>query len=435
MEQACEWVNGTENGLLPQDGISEVLSLALDAWGNVYAAGFRTDSSGVIDAGYWENGVWNGGMNGPQNSFIYSLVISGNDIYAGGSVGIPRDPGYWKNGIWNALPLLDNSQPGGVTCMVVSGTDIYAGGNCNSSPSVSIPGYWKNGTWNGLATQVGEANALVVSGTDVYVGGSIGRVPGYWKNGTWNALPPLDTNTSSDVWALAVSGSDVYAGGCSQDSNGPPNSIAGYWKNGTWNALSTLSGEVHSLVVSGTDVYAAGRKVEYFPLADAYEWVPGDWKNGTWNELQPQEAGDEDRWGGLLTCCSVGIQVLVNHAPRSASDLPSFLSVRDGNASRNFCPWASSVSKMERPPERSQAARTISSVNAMPYDTPQAIGESKEGPEAPEADPRATNGAGLPRTRDLRASIIDRLSSASANATSAARCSRSAASLRFLAPR
>jgi hypothetical protein len=57
--------------------------------------------------------------------------------------------GYWKNGTWTALTPIDSTKSSSVYSMVISGTDVYAGGTFGNSDNVSS-GYWSNGIWNAL---------------------------------------------------------------------------------------------------------------------------------------------------------------------------------------------------------------------------------------------------------------------------------------------
>ncbi len=70
------------------------------------------------------------------------------------------------NGTWTGLPPLDATKDSDVWSLVVSGSDVYAGGGSYNSSGVVVAGYWKNGTWIGLpsldATRDSNVRSLVV---------------------------------------------------------------------------------------------------------------------------------------------------------------------------------------------------------------------------------------------------------------------------------
>lgn len=268
----------------------------------IYAGGYCRNSSGVQLPGYWKNGVWTDLPTlGGYAAEVVSLVISGNDIYAGGwcwsgSSSSTQVSGYWKNGAWTGW----GSQT--ITSLIVYGSSVYAGGyywtQAGSYGQVKAPGYWKDGAWNGLPTQSiygATVAAMTESGGQIYAGGyatvQIGSnpvvfraYPGYWINGIWGQLP--DAGLGGQVQCLFTSGGSVYAGGICNMPSSPSDpqtalSQAGYWLNGGWMALtSAVAGAIVNLIaVSGTDVYAFGRIGSTL----------GYWKNGAWTALPQQQ--------------------------------------------------------------------------------------------------------------------------------------------------
>lgn len=252
----------------------------------VYAAGYIINGSNVTLPGYWLNGTWVG-LSGADGSQIKSLVVAGNDVYAGGDY----NSGYWKNNANVALPLPAGASGGFVNSIAVSGNDVYVAGYING-PSFLRPGYWLNGTWVALAIPsgmpAGVVYSLVVSGSDVYAAGSAwansagNAAAGYWLNGAWVDLAPPLPSADSGAYCPVVTSNDVYVGGYSRDSSNM--SMPGYWLNGTWVSLTPSGAQgatITSLVVNGTGIYAAGRMVNSFGNR------PGYWLNGTWVDLTP----------------------------------------------------------------------------------------------------------------------------------------------------
>jgi hypothetical protein len=292
----------------PADTGAQFRAVATNSQGNVLSAaatvtevpavyaGGRIDVTNLY-SGYWINGTWVQLSNSTASwGYVDAISVSGNRVFAAGETGgvYPNPTGYWVDGTWIDLALPSGSAYGIVYSLVVSGNDLYLGGILapSSVPGPSVSGYWLNGTWNGLPLPPGAdvvwPVALAVSGSDVYLAGwkvSNGTaLPGYWVDGTWVDLPLPPGTVDGIVESIAVSGGNVYASGYADPTgNSYYAGNPGYWLNGNWVGLTLpagqTSGSVTSLVVSGTDVYAAGF------CESASDIIPGYWLNGTWNGL------------------------------------------------------------------------------------------------------------------------------------------------------
>jgi len=102
---------------------AESLQLAVSG-SEVYAAGYSTNSSSVLLAGYWKNGARTGlsPLGATKNSYLYSLVVSGSDVYAAGYSTNSSSvllAGYWKNGARTGLSPLDETKSSWVRSLVV----------------------------------------------------------------------------------------------------------------------------------------------------------------------------------------------------------------------------------------------------------------------------------------------------------------------------
>jgi hypothetical protein len=170
---------------------------------------------------------WNPNSNG----FIYTIAISGSDIYAGGhftSIGGQTRINIAKmnntTGVadinWNPNPNSD------VSSIAISGSDIYAGGFFTS-----IGGQTRNhiaklnnttggadATWNPNANEV--VSSIAISGSDIYAGGWFTTIGGQARNyiaklNNTNGAADVNwnPNANSAVKTIALSGSDIYAGG------------------------------------------------------------------------------------------------------------------------------------------------------------------------------------------------------------------------------
>jgi hypothetical protein len=182
------------------------------------------------------------------NVAVYGVYVSGNDIYAVGTVNnISSYKGpvsgtslavYWKNGV--LIPLedsLNSTSPSSARVMDVVGKDVYVAG-------LSVNGgvYWKNGVRNSLSGTCYSIAAIKVDGNDVYVAGSGPSSQSndtevkYWKNGKLVELSDspafYQTRTSTGI---DVVNNNVYVATCA--NNYLPNTtvfnIAKYWVNYT----------------------------------------------------------------------------------------------------------------------------------------------------------------------------------------------------------
>jgi hypothetical protein len=244
----------------------------------VFVAGGEDLGNGIYNGKIWVNNAPQTLTSANQSVSITSIAVSGNDIYAAGSV---NDFGtndfrgaFWKNG---------NAQIFGATTIVsiaVDGNDVYMAGDSSGSACI-----WKNGVMRVLSSPA-EATSIYVSGSDVYTAGIshaqyltngplagqyVGTYPTavVWKNG----VPQYLTDGSVDVattTSVYVSGPDVYVAGGVRNTNNV--NVATLWKNGVPQKYTTGSSPAGatSVFVDGPNVYVAG--------SDSSEAVI--WKNG-----------------------------------------------------------------------------------------------------------------------------------------------------------
>jgi hypothetical protein len=285
---------------------------------DIYIGGSSRDSNNKNIPGYWKNGTWiglenaNNTVDTKYSAYVTSLVVDGDDIYAGGyclnSAGIEK-AGYWLNGSWHSLDNSYNTaNRAAVNVIVVYGTDVYAGGYAYDS-TVDIAGYWLNDTWHPL----GDANprlvsAMVVDETKIYAVGRAyiatsyfeGR---YWENGDQTDLINTAPGKNCMGLALAVNGTDVYVGGYMMNSSDIV--VAGYWLNNAWTPLANEYGaayhaSVKAMLVDGTDIYAGG-----YSRNSSGNNIPGYWRNGTWMSLSCYNGGEVisiAKTGGFVYC-------------------------------------------------------------------------------------------------------------------------------------
>ena len=242
-------------------------------------------------SGYWKNGNW---IEFPFNKSyleITSFLVSGKDIYAGGSLEASSvDAGYakaciLKNGKRIPMSYLCDYKDSHINSMAIYGNDIYACGYTETCSGSARSGYWKNGKWVGFKGNTSAISIIVYDG-DVYVGGS-GYIEsekistaGYWKNNEWIRLSvPDDAVDTSGIRKMAIYGNDIYAAGYCK--YGSEISIPCYWKNGEWIKLDNKDKFVTSLFIDGEDIYISGIGED-----NIRKWIAGYWKNGKWIELK-----------------------------------------------------------------------------------------------------------------------------------------------------
>src|SRR5579862_853343 len=198
------WKNGSLFNLADFSGSNVPTSIAVSGTdvyvaGNsgFYIPGGTPNSSGVVgntgggggtgdyggDAEYWKNGsVVNLAFPGPADGgySVFSIVLSGNDVYVAGTMGVKfmKIAIYWKNGNLVKLSELSDTIATAANSIAVAGNDVYVAGSksryaTTNYGSNSIAQYWKNGTPVILTdvSHLGYANSIAVVGKDVYVAG------------------------------------------------------------------------------------------------------------------------------------------------------------------------------------------------------------------------------------------------------------------------
>jgi trimeric autotransporter adhesin len=302
-----------------------IVSMAVDGNGNIYVGGNFTLVSDVYanNIAKWNGTSWSalssGSSNG-VNSFVTAIAVSGTDVYVGGFFTLLGDGTTSANYIakWststNTWSTLTSGESNGVNSYVwtiaVSGSNVYVGGYFNQlgdgSTSANYIAKWNGTEWStlpgGESNGVGDVvQAIAVNGSDVYVGGAFtllgdgttsANYIAKWNGTEWSTLPGGESNGVSDaVYAIAVSGSDVYVGGTFTmlgDGTTPANYIA-RWNGTAWSALTGgesngVYNPVQTIAVNGTDVYVGGA---FTMLGDGTTSANhiAKWNGNTWSAL------------------------------------------------------------------------------------------------------------------------------------------------------
>jgi hypothetical protein len=263
-----------------------IWAITSDGSGNIYAAGYFTNSSGYCYVARWNGTKWEDiGLN--ANNGIYALTsdASGN-IYAVGSFTNGATPSGGNNYVarWDGTSWSDIGQSNNNLLL----TSDAAGNVYN--------GYAKwDGTIWGLILQPNPpiygsllAFATSQSGDAQYAGGGFSLTNGYryvamWHEAAWTELSGLNAN--ADIHAIATDNSgNVYAAGSFTNGSLP---TTGYkyvakWDGTSWSEPGHLNANdaIYNLAVDRNTgiVYASG----YFSVSEgAYiaKWDGTSWSN------------------------------------------------------------------------------------------------------------------------------------------------------------
>ncbi len=287
-------------------------------------------SPSTTPIGPWSALGSNGSGGGALNGTVAALVVSGSDLYVGGTftnagdVATADNIAKWNGTSWSGLGSNgsgDGAIQGPVDAIAVSGSDVYVGGTFTDAAGIANAdsiAKFDGTTWSELPeTDGGPAmdpgsivSAIAISGANVYIAGLFQNAGGEfygdnlarWDGSAWY---PVGCNCAlfqgalgAHVWALAVSGSDLYAGGDFANAAGlPTTDYVAEWDGTFWSGLGSngsgdgaLNGSVKALAVSGSSVYVGGTFTDAAGVATADNIAK--WNGTTWSGLGSNGAGD-----------------------------------------------------------------------------------------------------------------------------------------------
>jgi hypothetical protein len=311
----AEWNVGFWSALAPGiDGYVNALAILGD---NLYVGGGLSGAGGVSANSIvqWNGNLWSAlgsGTSAMPFETVDALVVSGTNLFAGGVITTADGPSagveQWNGTSWSVLG--SGILGGEVYTLAVSGANLYVGGAFRGAGGVPANNIaqWNGSSWSALGSGISggvvpTVYALAVSGSNLFVGGSFTTAGGVsanniaeWNGHSWSALGP-GIESGGTVLALAVLGNNLFVGGLFET---PANNIA-QWNGSAWSALGAgLSPQVNALAVSGNNLYAGGyiATVGAVPANNIVQWDGTSWS--------PLGSGVQDWIVGALAFDSSG---------------------------------------------------------------------------------------------------------------------------------
>lgn len=216
---ACYWEDG-ECISLDTIGTDTRGSSITVVNGVVYVAGYSSDGKDITSY-LWTDGVRSdlAVPTSPGLAFCNSVVVSGTDVYVGGSYSTYAC--YWKNGVLTTLFPPPGTHPAYGSSMDVMGDAVYVSGYYIDPPN-TVACQWKGNVCTALSVPTGTTysigRSVVVFDGIVYIAGQYkdaeGKtIPCYWKGSMRTDLPvPVGTGDAYP-YSIAVSNGNVYIAG------------------------------------------------------------------------------------------------------------------------------------------------------------------------------------------------------------------------------
>ncbi len=266
-----------------------IWGITSDKDGNLYAAGYFTNTAGYHYVARWDGTTWSETGSFAANSSIFALTAdAAGNVYAVGDFtnGATPEGGSQYVAKWDGSQWSDIGGGGGTMLTADSVGNLYKG-----------PRKWDGFNWSDICP-VGTLNLSTVyavtssaDGTIQYAGGDFQLPSGYRYiakcegNNCWSELGSLNAN--ADIEAV-VSGTDgtVYAAGCFTNGN---LASTGYhyvakWDGSVWTELGSLNanGIIYNLAIDRHTgkLYASGN----FSNSQGQYYV-AEWDGSSWKDL------------------------------------------------------------------------------------------------------------------------------------------------------
>jgi len=186
----------------------------------------------------FSSGSWSEVGAGLYGYGVYTLLVHGNDLYAGGQFNMTggavpvNNVAHWDGSRWRAL---GSGLNGAVYDLAFWSGELYAAGQffTESYEQFHSLALWRDGVWTLLGDRIapeGAASyrvkglALAANGNSIYLGGQFNQMGGHavnhvarWDKASWFDLTggthEIGEATLAGVRALGVLGTNVFAGG------------------------------------------------------------------------------------------------------------------------------------------------------------------------------------------------------------------------------
>ncbi len=263
---------------------STVFSFALDItsqYDYLYVGGNFTSANGravnhitAFDSGNdgWSNDLYDYFSPGTDGD-VYSIVVSGSNVYVGGEFTNAGATALNCIGSYNTSTLEWTSLNSGMSgtnkkvySIALSGSDIFVGGVFDHAGDVSANNIaeWDGSNWSALGNgvvstvntiKVAQSRYVYTGGSFTQAGGASGNNITKWNGANWSALGDGANNT---VRSITISGDFVYAGGdFTQAGGSSANHIAKFLDTDFYMASVTTS----SITNVGTSTASGGGNV------------------------------------------------------------------------------------------------------------------------------------------------------------------------------
>jgi trimeric autotransporter adhesin len=247
----AKW-NGTTWSNLPcsdgSNGVNGIVKTIAVSGSDIFVGGAFTQLGDGTSAKYiakWNGATWSNlpcsGISNGVNGNVNAVTVNGTDVYVGGDFTQLGDGksaksiAKWNGTAWSNLPCSGGSD--GVNYVVysiaVSGSDVFVGGDFTQlGDGTSAKGIikWNGTTWSNLPCSGGSNGvnyvvySIAVDGTDVYIGGDFTQLGdgtsahciAKWNGNNWSTLKDrLSNGVDNAVRSLTINYSNhkMYIGG------------------------------------------------------------------------------------------------------------------------------------------------------------------------------------------------------------------------------
>lgn len=293
-----------------------VFSTAIDAPGNIYAAGGFTNASNNRFVAKWNGTIWtelgSGSSSLNANNTILTLATgAAGNVYAAG--GFINTSGYtyvarWNGNTWSELgsgAMALNANEFIYSIVADNAGNVYAAGGFTNASGKNYVAKWDGNTWSELENGANALNAndaifAITSDNygNIYAGGYFTNSSGKEYVAKWNGSSWSETgnggnslNANDFITCLAADNNgDIYAGG--DFRNAASQYYVAKWNGTTWSETGTgtnglnANGSINTIVVKNSaEIYTAG----YFTDVTGNYYI-AKWSGTAWSQVNSAQS-------------------------------------------------------------------------------------------------------------------------------------------------